>query len=51
MGIVLLTDEPPITELEELRSLIAEGQERGFLSFEQVARCLEEVEVTKEQVQ
>ncbi|HEY6398805.1 MAG TPA: RNA polymerase sigma factor RpoD [Solirubrobacteraceae bacterium] len=50
-GIVLLTDEAPITELDELRSLIAEGQERGFLSFEQVARCLEEAEVTKEQVQ
>ena len=46
----LLTDEPAITEIEELRPLIAEGQERGFLTFEQIAACLEEVEVTKEQI-
>jgi RNA polymerase primary sigma factor len=50
-AIVLLADEAPITELEELRPLIAEGQERGFLTFEQIAGCLEEVEVTKEQMQ
>ena len=46
----LLTDEAPIAELDELRPLIAEGQERGFLTFDQLARTLEEVEVTKEQV-
>jgi RNA polymerase primary sigma factor len=46
-----LADEAPITELEELRPLIAEGQERGFLTFEQITACLEEVEVTKEQLQ
>ena len=50
-GIVLLSDEAPITELDELRPLIAEGQERGFLTFDQIAACLEEAEVTKEQVQ
>ena len=49
-GIVLLTDEAPIVELDELRPLIAEGQERGFLTFEQIEACLEEVEVTKEQL-
>ncbi|MFL5845322.1 MAG: sigma-70 family RNA polymerase sigma factor [Solirubrobacteraceae bacterium] len=37
--------------MDELRPLIAEGQEKGSLSFEQIASCLEEVEVTKEQVQ
>ncbi len=47
----LLSDEAPIAELDEFRNLIAEGQERGFLTFEQIASCLEEVEVTKEQVQ
>jgi RNA polymerase primary sigma factor len=46
----LLEGEPSITEIDELRPLIAEGQERGFLTFDQLARCLEEVEVTKEQV-
>jgi RNA polymerase primary sigma factor len=46
----LLEGETSIVEIEELRPLIAEGQERGFLTFEQIASCLEEVEVTKEQV-
>jgi RNA polymerase primary sigma factor len=46
----LLSDEAPISELEEFRSLITEGQERGFLTFDQIAACLEEFEVTKEQV-
>jgi RNA polymerase primary sigma factor len=50
-AIVLLADEAPVAELDEFRGLIAEGQERGFLTFEQIASCLEEVEVTKEQVQ
>ena len=50
-GIVLLADEAPIVELDELRPLILEGQDRGFLTFEQIAACLEEVEVTKEQLQ
>jgi RNA polymerase primary sigma factor len=48
---ILLRDEAPIAELEELRQLIADGQERGFLTFEEVATCLDEVEVTKEQIQ
>jgi RNA polymerase primary sigma factor len=48
---VLLSGEAPITEMEELRGLIGEGQERGFLTIEQIQTCLEEVEVTKEQVQ
>jgi RNA polymerase primary sigma factor len=48
---VLLSDEAPIHEMDELRPLIAAGQEKGTLTFEQIAACLEEVEVTKEQVQ
>ena len=47
----LLADETSIAELDELRPLIAEGQEKGLLTFEQIAGALEEVEVTKEQVQ
>jgi RNA polymerase primary sigma factor len=46
----LLASDAPIFEIEELRPLILEGQERGFLTFEQITSCLEEVEVTKEQV-
>ena len=48
---VLLADEAPIHELDELRPLITDGQERGFLTFDDISAALEEVEVTKEQVQ
>ena len=44
------SDEQPFAEPEELRGLIALGRERGYLTFEQIAATLEEVEVTKEQV-
>jgi RNA polymerase primary sigma factor len=37
-------------ETEELRGLITQGTERGYLTFEEIAATLEEVEVTKEQV-
>jgi len=52
-GVALLADQPdtPFGDVEELRNLLAEGRERGFLTFEQIAGCLEEVDVTKEQVQ
>jgi RNA polymerase primary sigma factor len=40
----------PIAENEELRGLITLGRERGYLTFEQIAQTLEEVEITKEQV-
>jgi RNA polymerase primary sigma factor len=46
----LLEDVESVLEIEELRPLIAEGQERGFLTVEQIATALEDVEVTKEQV-
>jgi RNA polymerase primary sigma factor len=48
----LLTEEPggPLLEIEELRGLMAEGRERGYLTFEEIATCLAEVDITKEQV-
>jgi RNA polymerase primary sigma factor len=42
--------EAAFMDIEELRSLASEGRERGFLTFEEIATCLEEVEVTKEQI-
>jgi RNA polymerase primary sigma factor len=42
--------EAPVAEVEELRGLIALGREHGYLTFEQIASTLEEVEITKEQV-
>jgi RNA polymerase primary sigma factor len=44
------SDGEPFAEPEELRGLIALGRERGYLTFEQIATTLEEVEVTKEQI-
>jgi RNA polymerase primary sigma factor len=42
--------ETPVADIEELRGLVAVGRERGYLTFEQIASTLEEVEITKEQV-
>jgi RNA polymerase primary sigma factor len=36
--------------LEELRGLISLGRDQGYLTFEQIAATLEEVDVSKEQV-
>jgi RNA polymerase primary sigma factor len=46
----VVADDHPFGESEQLRGLIAEGTERGYLTFEEIASTLEEVEVTKEQV-
>ncbi len=43
--------EASLPDSEELRTLIAQGRERGYLTFEEISGTLEEVEVTKEQVQ
>jgi RNA polymerase primary sigma factor len=43
--------DAPFADIEELGVLVAEGRERGYLTFEEIATCLEEVEVTKEQLQ
>ena len=39
-----------VLDIEELRPLITEGQERGFLTVERIAGALDDVEITKEQV-
>jgi RNA polymerase primary sigma factor len=43
-------DESPVWEVEELRELLAAGEERGFVSAAQISGALEEVEVRKEQL-
>ena len=45
-----MAEDQAFVESEELRGLIAAGTERGYLTFEEIASTLEEVEVTKEQV-
>jgi RNA polymerase primary sigma factor len=43
-------EDASIAELEEFQSLLAEGQERGFVSYEAITACAEEVEASREQV-
>jgi RNA polymerase primary sigma factor len=43
--------EAALPDSEDLRTLIAAGRERGYLTFEEISHTLEEVEVTKEHVQ
>ena len=47
---VVASDEQPFADNDELRRLIADATERGYLTFEEIASTLEEVDVTKEQV-
>jgi RNA polymerase primary sigma factor len=46
-----LNGENPFADVDQLQRLIGEGRERGYLTFEEIAGTLEEVDVTKEQVQ
>jgi RNA polymerase primary sigma factor len=46
-----LDGEPPFADSDDLRGVIALGRERGYLTFEEIAGTLDEVDVTKEQVQ
>ena len=42
-GVALLVevgDEAPFLEVEEVRGLVAEGKERGFLTFEEITAPL-----------
>ena len=51
-AVALLTDasETPLPDIEEVRGLVTEGRERGYLTFEEISTTFEEVELTKEQV-
>jgi RNA polymerase primary sigma factor len=46
-----LNGEAPFADVDQLQRLIGEGRERGYLTFEEIAGTLDEVDVTKEQVQ
>jgi RNA polymerase primary sigma factor len=47
----LLTVEIAVPEVEELQKLVADGTEKGFLSYDEIVTGLEDVELTKEQVE
>jgi RNA polymerase primary sigma factor len=50
VGLLEEPAEARFMDVEELRGLATEGRERGYLTFEEIAACLDEVEVTKEQI-
>ena len=47
----MLTVDIALPDVEELHKLVQEGQEKGFLSYDEIVSALEEVELTKEQVE
>jgi len=47
----LLTVDISLPDVEELHKLVQEGQEKGFLTYDEIVSTLEEVELTKEQIE
>ena len=47
----MLTVDIALPDVEELHKLVTEGQEKGFLTYDEIANALEEVELTKEQIE
>src|SRR5205823_980216 len=47
----VLTVDISLPDVEELHKLVAEGREKGFLSYDEIATACEDVELTKEQVE
>jgi RNA polymerase primary sigma factor len=47
----VLTVDIALPDVEELQKLVTEGREKGFLSYDEIATGLEDVELTKEQVE
>ena len=48
---MLLTVDISLPDVEELHKLVATGQEKGFLTYDEIVKGIEEVELTKEQVE
>jgi len=47
----MLTVDIALPEVEELQKLVTQGQEKGFLSYDEIVSGLEEVELSKEQIE
>src|SRR5918911_685548 len=47
----MLTVDISLPEIEELQKLVTEGTEKGFLTYDEIVAGLEEVELSKEQVE
>jgi RNA polymerase primary sigma factor len=47
----VLTVDIALPDVEELQKLVASGQEKGFLTYDEIVKGIDEVELTKEQVE
>jgi RNA polymerase primary sigma factor len=47
----MLTVDISLPDVEELHKLVQDGQEKGFLTYDDIATALEEVELSKEQIE
>ena len=47
----MLTVDIALPHVEELQKLVASGQEKGFLTYDEIVKGIEEVELTKQQVE
>jgi RNA polymerase primary sigma factor len=47
----LLTADISLPDIEELLKLVTEGQEKGFLTYDDIVGGLEEVDLTPEQIE
>jgi RNA polymerase primary sigma factor len=48
---LLLTVDIALPDVDELQKLVIEGQEKGFLSYDEIATALDDVDLTKEQIE
>jgi RNA polymerase primary sigma factor len=46
----MLTVDIALPEIEELQKLVQDGQEKGLLTYDEIAAALEEVDLSKEQI-
>jgi RNA polymerase primary sigma factor len=47
----MLSVETALPEVEELHKLVEQGQEKGFLTYDEIAKSVEDVDLTKEQLE
>ncbi|MDQ4081844.1 MAG: RNA polymerase sigma factor RpoD, partial [Actinomycetota bacterium] len=47
----MLTVDITLPDIEELQKLVVDGQEKGFLTYDEIVAGLEEVDLTKEQIE
>ena len=47
----MLTVDISLPDVEELQKLVQDGQEKGFLTYDEIVNGLEDVELTKEQIE